>query len=178
MGTQFKTGSYKEIANWVPVNGTQAAPRSKDGRGPLDVYLLNSASFVLSASDGTTDVEVRTISGTTFQNTSAFWGDSWSVVFPSTDMLGYTNLVITAINNSDENLLSASIEWSPNDSNWETDWDRDSLLPLTASGAEPNVRSVQIAGNSRRYLRVRAIPSGAAGDFSGSLDVYINANLG
>jgi len=78
------------------------------------------------------------------------------------------------INNSVNNLKSGSIEWSANNSNWETDWNLSAIGALTSSG----VTSVQISENSRKYLRVRAFPSGAAGAISGSIDVYIHTNNG
>ncbi len=120
------------------------------------------------------NVEIVAVSGTIYNTSSSFSGNDYSTVLAATDVQLYPNLAITVVNNSVNNLKSGSIEWSPNNTNWETDWDVSTLAGLTSSG----ITSLQIAGNSRRYLRIRAIPSGSGGALTGSLDVYVHANLG
>jgi len=178
MGTQFKTGSYKYLGDSTTyTHGTEH--KALGARGPLDVWLLNSGSFVLSAADGTTDVEVRTLSGTVFSLSAVFEGWDLAIALSSTDVSQYSNLAITLVNHSTHNIESASVEFSPNSVNWATDWDTTTFASLTSSG----VRSLQIAGNSRNYVRIRAISSGSLTDGAGtgptgSLMTYLHANVG
>ncbi|MDP3763674.1 MAG: hypothetical protein Q8Q92_03435 [bacterium] len=123
--------------------------------------------------DGTTDVELVTLSGTVFSQTGTFSADAYSTVFTATNVQYWSNLAITLINNSVNNLKSASIDFSPNNSNWEI-WDTTTFTTLSSSA----ILSMQIAGNSRRWLRVRAWSSGSVGSNTGSLDVYVTTNNG
>ena len=147
------------------------------GRGPVDAYIVGGVtlSATLSASDGTTNVEIISLSGTQYSTSSSFVGDAYSVVFGPLDVSNFSNVAITVINNHGTNILkSGSVEFSPNNSQWETDWNLDTFSGLAVGG----VRSMQISNNSRRYLRVRAWPSGAAGASTGSTDTYVNVNVG
>jgi hypothetical protein len=65
MGSQFKpSGSYSYVGYRPSTPQPGTAERSEHGRGPIDVYLLNSASITLSATDGSTDVELKANQGT------------------------------------------------------------------------------------------------------------------
>ena len=146
------------------------------GRGPVDSFIIGGVtlSATLQPTDGSTDVEVVSLSGTEFSNSSSFSGSDYTVVFGPQEVEIYGNLAITLINNSENNLESGSVEFSPNNSQWETDWDVTTFAALSSSA----VRSMQISSNSRRYLRIRAISSGSGGALTGSLDIYLNTNTG
>jgi hypothetical protein len=105
---------------------------------------------------------------------ATFTGDTYSVVFGPSDISKWSNVAITLVNNSVNNLKSGSVEFSPNASHWEALPGNlsSAFNPLTSSG----VGSMQVTGNSRRYLRIRAIPSGTAGGNSGSLGIFVHVN--
>lgn len=145
------------------------------GRGPVDAFIIGGVtlSATLSASDGTTNTELVTLSGTVFSQTGTFSADAYSTVFNATDVQYWSNLAITLINNSVNNLKSASVDFSPNNNNWEI-WDSSTFATLSSSA----VLSMQISSNSRKWLRVRAWSSGSGGSNTGSLDVYVTTNNG
>jgi hypothetical protein len=141
------------------------------GRGPIDAYIVNSAS--ISMAPGA--VISTALSGVVYQQSSTFNTETtWSTVFNSTDLSLWSNISVTLVNNSVHNLKSASLEWSPNNINFEQ-WDVDTFRTLSSSVA----LSMQIGSNSRRYFRIRAQSSGsqALGN-TGSLDIYVIANDG
>ena len=142
------------------------------GRGPIDAYIVNSSS--LSISGGSINVTTSN-SGAIYQQSSSFNTETtWSTVFAATDLALWSNISVTMINNSMHNLKSASLEWSPNNSNFEQ-WDTTTFQTLSSSA----ILSMQIGSNSRRYFRIRAQSSGSAlyGN-TGSLDVYVIVNDG
>lgn len=156
------------------------------GRGPMDVWLIGSnitLSATLSASDGTTNVELVSLSGTTYSNSSSFTGDQYSIVFGPQDVQFWSNIAVTVINNSSNNIKSGSVEWSPDNVAWERDWETTTFSNLTSSvnaaiAASGTVRSMQISDSSRRYLRLRLFPSGAGGALTGSTNVVVTVNNG
>ncbi len=107
------------------------------------------------------------LSGASFQNTSSFAGASYNVVFGPIDLSLCSNFALTIINNGAAALTSASLEWSPNNSNYEQ-WDTTSFAGLAAGG----ILSMQVSSNSRKWFRVRAIAA------TGSTDIYVTANNG
>jgi hypothetical protein len=122
------------------------------------------------------DVELVSLSGTIYNTSSSFSGSSYHIVLGPIDVSLFSNFAITLINNHPTNKLeSGSVEFSPNSSNWETDWDVQTFAGLAANGG---IRSMQVAGNSRKYLRVRGIPSGSGGALTGSIDAYLHTNNG
>ena len=143
------------------------------GQGPIDAYIIGgiTLSATLSASDGTTNVELVSLSQSITNLSSAFSGANYHIALGPVDVSLWTNLAITLVNNSSNNLESGSVEFSPNNNNWETDWD-------TVTFASSATRSMQILGNSRRWLRVRAISSGGTGALTGSLDAFLHAQNG
>jgi hypothetical protein len=126
---------------------------------------------------GIREVELVSLSGTTYQNSSSFSGSDWHIVIGPTDISMWSNVSITLVNNHVTNKLqSGSVEFSVNSASfWETDWDVNTFAGLTANGG---VRSMQIAGNSRKWIRVRVIPSGSSGALTGSVDAYLHVNNG
>lgn len=123
---------------------------------------------------GTSFAPVTTIlTSSTTEVSSTFTGNSYSVVFGPTDVSLFSNVALTIINNAATAILSASIEWSPNNSQFEV-WDTISFANLQPA----TVKSMQISGNSRKFLRVRMIPSGSGGQLTGSTDIFVNANNG
>jgi hypothetical protein len=143
------------------------------GRGPIDAYIVNSGALSLSIGAGTTITTA--LSGVAYQQSSTFNTETtWSTVFNSTDMSLWSNISVSLINNSVHNLKSASLEWSPNNSNFEQ-WDVGTFQSLSSSA----MLSMQISGNSRRWFRIRAQSSGSAAlGNTGSLDIYVIANDG
>ena len=172
------SGSYQYLGSTPAIFPAQGSGIAAVGRGPIDAFIIGGVtlSASLSSSDGTQDVEIVSVSGTIFQNSSSFLGNSYSILFGPTDVSKYPNLAITLVNNHATNKLeSGSVEFSPNNIAWETDWNVSTFANLAANGG---VRSMQITGNSRKWLRVRGIPSGSTGAFTGSIDVYVHGNNG
>lgn len=152
--------AYQYISSVVTPDKTNV---SKDGRGPIDVEI-------------SAGVQLASLSASVVSLSSTFVGNSWTVVLPATDVSKYSNVAVTLVNNHATNKLeSGSVEFSPNNANWETDWDVTTFAGLAAAGG---INSLQISGNSRKYLRVRVIPSGATGAFTGSVDAYLTVNNG
>lgn len=148
------------------------------GRGPVEAYIIGGVtlSASLSASDGTTNIELVSLSSSIFNTTSSFSGANYHTCLGPIDVKLWTNLSLTLVNNNGTNKLeSGSVEFSPDNNAWETDWDKTTFVGLTAAGG---VRSMQITGNSRRWMRVRVIPSGATGALTGSIDAYLHVNNG
>ncbi len=121
------------------------------------------------------DVSVTSLSGTEYSSSASFTGSAWNVVYGPQNISAFSNVAITLVNNSPNRLESGSIEFSPDNVNYETDWDTHTFASLSSSGG---IRSMQIAGNSRKWLRIRAIPSGSGGQLTGSLVIYIHTNNG
>jgi len=168
-GSYFYPGVYSPPAQGSGIAGV--------GRGPVDAYIIGGVnlSATLEPSDGTTNVELTTLSGSITSLSSTFVGANHSIVLGPVDVSRWTNIAITLVNNHATNRLeSGSVEFSPNSTNWETDWDVASLAGLAVG----DTKSMQITGNSRRYLRVRVIPSGSAGALTGSIDAYLHVNNG
>jgi hypothetical protein len=107
------------------------------------------------------------LSGASFQNSSSFTGGSYNVIFGPIDLSLCSNFALTIVNNAATSLVSASLEWSPNNSQYEQ-WDTTSFAGLAAGG----ILSMQVSSNSRKWFRIRAIAT------NGSTDIYINANNG
>lgn len=143
------------------------------GRGPIDAYIVNSGSLSIAAGS----VAVSTaLSGYVYNLSSTFPTDlaNYAIAFSATDLSLWSNISVTIVNNSVNNLKSCSLEWSPNNSNYEQ-WDTTTFQFLTSSG----ISSMQIGSNSRRWFRIRAMSSGTvAGGNTGSLDVYVIVNDG
>lgn len=162
------TYNYPGVYGGGPVKGS-GTPYI--GRGPIDTYIVNSASLSLSPST----VISTALSGVVYSQSSSFNTETtWSTVFNATDLSLWSNISVTVVNNSVHNLKSASLEWSPNNSNFEQ-WDTTTFQTLSSSA----ILSMQIGSNSRRYFRVRAQSSGSAAlGNTGSLDIYVIANDG
>lgn len=169
------SGSY----NYPGVYGG-APPLGSDtpyaGKGPLAVYIIGSSGTISTTGGGASSAPTTVaISGTVVSQTSSFTGANYSTLLSSVDLALYSNVAITMINNHASNTLqSASVEWSPNNSQFEQ-WDTSTFAGLAGGGT---VRSMQILGNSRRYLRIRGIPSGSGGALTGSVEVWVHANNG
>lgn len=122
------------------------------------------------------NVTLASLSGTIYQNSSSFSGANYHIALGPIDVSLASNFAITLINNHATNRLeSGSVEFSPNNSQWETDWNTTSLAGLAANGG---VRSMQVSSNSRKWLRVRVIPSGSGGQLTGSIDAFLHVNNG
>lgn len=104
---------------------------------------------------------------------ASFLGSAFVTAFGPVDISKYTNIRVSIINNSVNNLSSGSVEISPNGTNWEG-VGSSSLTPLTSSG----MATIQLNNLSVPYLRVRAQTSGSGGGFTGSLFVIVTANNG
>lgn len=104
---------------------------------------------------------------------ASFVGNAYSTVFGPIDTSKWNNVKVSIINNSVNNLISGSVEVSPNNSNWESVGSA-SFAALTSSG----IASLQLTGVSNQLLRFRAWPSGSGGGSSGSLLVIVTANNG
>ncbi len=171
------SGTYYYPGQYTPPAAGSGQPGV--GRGPIDVYIAGgivAITATLEPTDGTTNIELVSLSGTIVRNSSSFSGSSYTVLLPATDVSKFSNLAITLVNHHPTNRLeSGSVEFSPDNSAWETDWDTETFAGLAAAGT---VRSMQIFGNSRRYVRVRGIPSGSAGALTGSIDAYLHTNNG
>ena len=157
----------------APALGSAAAYM---GKGPIAAFIIGSSGTITTTagpSTGVQQTQITSLSGTIIEQSSSFTGNAYSIVLASTDLALYANVALTLINNSANVLQSCSLEWSPNNSQFET-WDTTSFAGLGVG----LVKSMQILGNSRRYFRVRAIPSGSGGQLTGSLDVFIHANVG
>lgn len=98
----------------------------------------------------------------------------YSIALSSTDVSRWSNVAISVENNGAMKIESGSIEWSPDGAVWETDWDLSTFDDI-AVGA---LTSAQVSGNSRKYLRVRLIPSGSGGTFTGSANINVTCNNG
>lgn len=159
----------------VPTPPAQGSGIPYTGRGPVDAFIIGGVtlSATLSASDGTTNTELVSLSGTVLNQSSTFSANDYSTVFTATDVQLWSNLAITLVNNSVNNLKSASVDFSPNNSNWEV-WDSSTFATLSSS----TVLSMQVSSNSRKWLRIRAWSSGSGGSNTGSLDIYITTNNG
>jgi hypothetical protein len=142
---QYPSSSYKTVSNYPPdAMGHGTETKSIGARGPLDVYILNSGNIVLSHSDGPTHVELTTLSGVVYTQTSSFSGTNWHIALSPKDITLWSNVALTVVNNYSNNLQSGSVEFSPDNSNWETNWDVDTFANLTSSGGTGNILSMQI----------------------------------
>lgn len=165
------TGSYNYpgVHTSIAINTNSPIGYGNTGN-PLAVAIVSGSAGGGGASTGTSTIIA--FSGAVIEQSSSFTGNAYVVVLNATDCSQYADIALTLINNSTNIVASASVEWSPNNTQWETTWDTTSFAGLAANGA---VRSMQILGNSRRYLRVRAIPGGT---LTGSLDVFLNVRVG
>jgi len=142
---QNPSSSYKTIANYPPSTyGHGSETKAIGSRGPIDVWILNSSSIVLSSSDGTTNVELVSLSGCIYSNTSSFSGQNWHTAIGPVDISLWSNVCLTVVNNYSNNLQSGSVEFSPDATNWEQNWDRDTFANLTSSGGIDSILSMQI----------------------------------
>jgi hypothetical protein len=164
------TSSYVHPGNNTafPAYGSAVAAQ---GRGPVDAYIIGSTAITASIPDyewisasifeikpgvaitasitPSTIVNTRTISisGTVFSLSSTFTASDWNIIFGPQDVMEISNLAITIINNHPvSTLISGSVEWSPNNVNYETDWDVTTFLGLAPGG----INYMQISSNSRK----------------------------
>jgi hypothetical protein len=178
MAISGSTGyNYPGVYGGGPALGSSAAYM---GKGPIAAFIVGSSGTIATTATVATTgslqfVQINGLSGTVIQQTGTFLTNGFSTVFAVQDLSLYSNVAITLVNNHASNALqSCSLEWSPNNSQFEA-WDTSTFAGLAANGG---IKSMQISSNSRRYFRIRAIPSGSGGAFTGSLDVYVHANLG
>jgi len=82
---------------------------------------------------------------------SAAGGASCTIIYAATDWIQWSNLTITLKNTGSNTLTDVLVEWSADGTNFEV-WDSTTFAGLAAAG----IRSLAIAGNSRRYLRMEA----------------------
>src|SRR5579859_2644691 len=102
-GTQsvqgFVTATFAGVSQ--PVNVTSPITATFGGQAqPVTV----SGTILVASS----------VSASVWENSSSFVGSNYSVVFGPIDFSLWKNLALTVINNSPNNIQSASIEWSPN----------------------------------------------------------------
>jgi hypothetical protein len=98
-------------------------------------------------------------------------GSNPAIVLGPVDVGKYSNYTITMINNSVNNLISGSVQISPNGTNWITMYSAN-FVNLTSSG----MASASFTSRSDKYVRAVAYPSGSGGAVTGSIDCYITAN--
>lgn len=103
-----------------------------------------------------------------FSNSAVFLGDNYAVVYGPQDLSQFNVISVSLLNNSSNSLKSGTIEWSPDNINWEV-VDSGTFFNLAGS----TLKSTQIVDNCRRYMRVRAWTSGSGGALTGNLDVYV-----
>ena len=106
-----------------------------------------------------------------YLSSSAFVGNAYSTIFPSTDVSRWNTLNVTIVNGAVNILKSGSVEFSPNNVDWEV-YNTAAFTPLAISTAA----SLQMTGMSKQFIRVRGWPSGSAGALTGSVTVFVNGN--
>lgn len=75
-----------------------------------------------------------------------------TVILASIEVVSFKNIAITIHNDGANTLSDVIVEFSPDGTTWET-WDNTTFATLlTTDGLD--MRSMQISGNSRRYLRI------------------------
>lgn len=102
---------------------------------------------------------------------TSFTGSGYVIALSATDVSQYPNFTVTMINNGANNLFSGTIEESPNQVNWIVLSSTFSLLP---SGGGMQVATFSNVGY--KWIRVRAVASGAAGALTGSTDTFLTMN--
>lgn len=131
---------------------------------------LSASGYYYPANDGAKNyLPLSTPMSVT--GSASFSANALQVVFGPVSILKYDNYKVSLINNSSNNLLSGTVEVSPDNANWEV-LNSASFAALTSSA----MASYQATGLSNNYLRVRAQSSGAAGSNTGSLLVVLVAN--
>jgi len=75
-----------------------------------------------------------------------------TTLLASTDVSKWSNVAITFNNSGANSLGTVQVEFSPDNSDWEV-WDNTTFTGLAAT----TVLSMQITGNSRKYIRIRVI---------------------
>jgi len=104
--------------------------------------------------------------------TTGSMGSNPAVVLGPLDASAFNNYTVTMVNNSVNNLISGSVQVSPNGVNWGT-IHSSQFTNLTSSG----MASASFAARCDRYVRAIAYPSGSvAGGASGSIDCYVTMN--
>ena len=98
-------------------------------------------------------------------------GSNPAIVLGPIDVGNFSNYTITMINNSVNNLISGSVQISPNGTNWITMYSA-IFVNLTSSG----MASASFTARSDKYVRAVAYPSGSGGKVTGSIDCYITMN--
>ena len=96
-------------------------------------------------------------------NAASLVSGSAGTILDATDVSAWSNIAIT-LSNGAGSLGTVAVEFSPNNSDWE-DWDSSTFSSLAAD----TVLSLQIAGNSRNYLRIRSTDTPAATAVTASL---------
>lgn len=102
---------------------------------------------------------------------STFSGDQYVTVLGPVDVGDYSNITVTLINNSVNNIKSGSIQVSPDSSNWIT-MNSEIFANLTSSG----MMTASFVNRAFDYLRVQVWPSGSDGAISGSVNAFVSMN--
>lgn len=89
-----------------------------------------------------------------------------TVILASTEVVAFKQITLTIHNDGANTLTEVIVEFSPDGTTWET-WDNTTFASLvTTDGSD--MRSMQISGNSRRYMRVEGRSSAGT-----STDVWL-----
>ncbi len=103
----------------------------------------------LNAKYPTAQTTVLTINATPC---TAIAGASCTTIYTATDWGQWSNLTISLTNTDGANAITnVLVEWSPDGTHYEL-WDSTAFAALAAGAT----KSIAIAGNSRRYLRIEA----------------------
>lgn len=89
---------------------------------------------------------------------------SVATILSSSDVSQWSNVALTLKNGGAGSLGTVAVEFSPNNVDWEN-WDSSTFSSLSSG----TVLSLQIAGNSRNWLRVRSTDTPAAAAVTASL---------
>ncbi len=153
-------------------------------------YLYNGASMDLARSGASGELQVTDVATRPGEDAGNDWrkvkkeatktyapakitttiNEADEVILASTEIIGWPNITLTIYNTHGENdFTDCVIMLSPDGTTWE-EWDETTFAILEAT----TMKSMQISGNSRRYIKVTA---SATAD-TGSADVWLTGNAG
>lgn len=137
--------AFSSVAQTVSVirSGTTTNTAQVDSNGALKVTTSGSAASTPAKTS-------MTVSSNATACTTA-GGASCTTVLASTEIVSYARVAITVKNTGSNALSNCLVEFSPDGTSWEV-WDTSTFGTL-ASGA---IVSMQLDGNSRRYIRIEA----------------------
>jgi len=152
-------------------------------------YLYNGATMDLARAGATGELQVTDIATRPGEDAGNDWrkvkkeatktynpakttttiDEASEIILASTEILGWPNVVLTIENTDADAFTACTVQMSPDGTTWEA-WDTTTFASLGAN----TMKSLQISGNSRRYIKVIATATGNAG----SADVWLTGNAG